>query len=471
MESIITKIVVKYVQEYMNIFTEHAENMPEMMEKYRKAAQNMAVEVFESAAKQLDRMIYEDKTGRKEKGLLVQAKDQQKAVLTAIGPVQLERTSYRNKETGEYERPLDELLGLERHQRTSLEVMKELVTEASRESYSRSSEHVTGGELSRQSVYNAVRRLHLPDGTIPEAAEKRVTSVLHVFADEDHVHMQKPQKTAGKRCQNTPLVTVTEGIRDVSKGRRQTIRTVSFVDDRFDTKRLWDTVEGYLYATYDMTQIEKVYVYGDGANWIRNGLSEMEKVVHVIDGFHWEKRLRGAARISGIANFAQIVRGNLRKNKYDEMRNRLLLIYDGLDEERKKEFDPFCTYLLNNWDAIRCYETDDSVIGSCTEALVSHILSERFSRNPMGWSKENLGKLSWVRVFLLNGNEITEACFRKEAQESHTYADYLKEMQEAWLKGANDWSIFDPVKESFDQNSGTQTLVRHYGQIKMNYIN
>ena len=35
---------------------------------------------------------------------------------------------------------------------------------------------------------------------------------------------------------------------------------------------------------------------------------------------------------------------------------------------------------------------------------MSHVLSERFSRNPMGWSKEILGKLSVLRVHKKNGN-------------------------------------------------------------------
>src|SRR3712207_8131256 len=45
-----------------------------------------------------------------------------------------------------------------------------------------------------------------------------------------------------------------------------------------------------------------------------------------------------------------------------------------------------CNYIINNWDGIVNRYTLD-IPGSCTEGQVSHVLSERFSRNPMGWSK------------------------------------------------------------------------------------
>ena len=50
-----------------------------------------------------------------------------------------------------------------------------------------------------------------------------IVKELHVFADEDHVHMQKPNKVKGKKSVSVPLVTVTEGIRSKS-GRREAIR-------------------------------------------------------------------------------------------------------------------------------------------------------------------------------------------------------------------------------------------------------
>ena len=130
----------------------------------------------------------------------------------------------------------------------------------------------------------------------------------------------------------------------------------------------------------------------------------------------------------------------------------------------------FCTFVMNQWEPIRNYYTEEGIVGSCTEPLVSHYLSERFSRDPMGWSGENLGKLSCARIHILNGREITSDCFRKTETKKQSYSEYLEELQKEWLKEANDWSIFDPVHEAMDQNSGVQTLLRQYGHVQMEYM-
>ena len=45
---------------------------------------------------------------------------------------------------------------------------------------------------------------------------------------------------------------------------------------------------------------------------------------------------------------------------------------------------------MEHWDAIR-RRVSEGLLGSCTEEQVSHILSGRFSRDPLGWSEEGRG--------------------------------------------------------------------------------
>ena len=65
-----------------------------------------------------------------------------------------------------------------------------------------------------------------------------------------------------------------------------------FVDEHFDSKALWNTVEGYIQKAYAVDSIEKIYVHADGGGWIRSGLKEFAQTEHVLDGFHLEKYLR-----------------------------------------------------------------------------------------------------------------------------------------------------------------------------------
>ena len=78
----------------------------------------------------------------------------------------------------------------------------------------------------------------------PDQKRKKEVDTLHIFADEDHVHMQKPSKKRGKKNHIVLLVTVTEGIEKESKGRNITINAKHFTDEKFDTcfpYRKWNT--------------------------------------------------------------------------------------------------------------------------------------------------------------------------------------------------------------------------------------
>ena len=55
------------------------------------------------------------------------------------------------------------------------------------------------------------------------------------------------------------------------------------------------------------------------------------------------------------------------------------------DKRQTKAVKEFGSYIRNNWEEIVRRKRLD-IPGSCTEGQISHVLSERFSRDPMGWS-------------------------------------------------------------------------------------
>ena len=60
--------------------------------------------------------------------------------------------------------------------------------------------------------------------------------------------MQKECKEKGKKIRAVPLVTVTEGVEKESKGRNRTKEAMHFVDEKFNTKELWKSVEAVSYT-------------------------------------------------------------------------------------------------------------------------------------------------------------------------------------------------------------------------------
>ena len=85
-------------------------------------------------------------------------------------------------------------------------------------------------KLSRQTVKNHIKKLKPLEKKVESEEQKRIKE-LHIYADEDHAHMQRPGKKKGKRSKIVPLVTVTEGIRKEIKGRNRTISSMHFVEN------------------------------------------------------------------------------------------------------------------------------------------------------------------------------------------------------------------------------------------------
>ena len=76
-----------------------------------------------------------------------------------------------------------------------------------------------------------------------------------------------------------------------------------------------------------------------------------------------------------------------------------------MNEDNSDAVEELRTYLMNHWEAIvRRFSLN--LPGCCTEGLVSHLLSERVSRDPQGWGKEGLGALTSLRIFCENGGSV-----------------------------------------------------------------
>lgn len=421
-----------------------------------------AREIIQAIIAEMNLCIREDKTGRKEQGLILKEKERPRQLLTELGTLEFSRDYYQEKTSGRYVYPLDGVLSLFSYERISRQVCAKLVQEATEVSYAKSSRIVTEEEVSRQTVRRQVMRTACLEKEPEE--EKRQVKELHIYADEDHVHLQRAKKEKGKRNQILPLVTVTEGIEKESRTRNRTIRPMQFVDEHFDTKRLWRNVSAYIAKAYDLDVLEKIYVHGDGGKWIADGLEEYAQKVEVMDGYHLGKYLRN---LSG--QFPkQSVRRRITEALITDDKKKAEDILKGLwesseEKKRRENVSGFATYLFGHWEAIRQRKSGD-LPGSCTEGQVSHVIAERFSRDPQGWGKAGLGKLSKLRVYVINGGTITGEAFAEEGNDRGKKETYMEQMIREHLHEAVDWSIFDKEEPIFDGASGTQIYIKGIGQ-------
>ena len=423
-----------------------------------------ARDILEAIVSDLNIKIREDKPSRKARGLILKEKNRERSLLTEIGRLNLPRDYYYDKKEEKYEYLLDKVIGLQGYERISAGVMAKLVSMATEVSYAKNAETVTGDQVSRQCVRECILKLGAIEKRPQPYEPKRKVKELHLFADEDHVHMQREGRAKGKKSRMVPLVTVTEGIEEESKGRNRTINAMHFVDENFDTKALWKSVEGYIGASYDIESIEKIYIHADGGKWITNGLESFSNVTRVMDGFHLEKRLKEVSRKFPGSNLRQRIKAAMEKGDRKKLDMLMQEMYARSQDKKQIEFTTkLGGYLTENFEEIRNRLKSDTV-GSCTEGQVSHILSTRFSRNPMGWSEEGLGKLSKQRVYIKNKGKIEASDFKKkEKSGGDSYREYADRIIEEACRGAKDFSIFEKQEPIFDGASGTQMAIRHMG--------
>ena len=423
-----------------------------------------ARDILEAIVSDLNIKIREDKPSRKARGLILKEKNRERSLLTELGRLDLPRDYYYDKKEEKYDYLLDRVIGLQGYERISAGVRAKLVSMATEVSYAKSAETVTGGQLSRQCVRECILKLGAIEKRPQPYEPKRKVKELHLFADEDHVHMQREGRAKGKKSRMVPLVTVTEGVEEESKGRNRTINAMHFVDENFDTKALWKSVEGYIGASYDIESIERIYIHADGGKWITNGLASFSNVTRVMDGFHLEKRLKEVSRKFPGSNLRQRIKAAMEKGDRKKLDMLMQEMYARSQDKKQIEYTTkLGGYLTENFEEIRNRLKSDTV-GSCTEGQVSHILSTRFSRNPMGWSEEGLGKLSKQRVYIKNKGKIEASDFKKkEKSGGDSYREYADRIIEEACRGAKDFSIFEKQGPIFDGASGTQMAIRHMG--------
>lgn len=426
-----------------------------------------ARDILEAIVSDLNIKIREDKPSRKARGLILKEKNRERSLLTELGRLDLPRDYYYDKKEEKYDYLLDRVIGLQGYERISAGVRAKLVSMATEVSYAKSAETVTGGQLSRQCVRECILKLGAIEKRPQPYEPKRKVKELHLFADEDHVHMQREGRAKGKKSRMVPLVTVTEGVEEESKGRNRTINAMHFVDENFDTKALWKSVEGYIGASYDIESIERIYIHADGGKWITNGLASFSNVTRVMDGFHLEKRLKEVSRNFPGSNLRQRIKAAIEKGDRKKLDMLMQEMYARSQDKKQIEYTTkLGRYLTENFEEIRNRLKSDTV-GSCTEGQVSHILSTRFSRNPMGWSEEGLGKLSKQRVYIKNKGKIEASDFKKKDKSGgDSYREYADRIIEEACRGAKDFSIFEKQEPIFDGASGTQMAIRHMGMRK-----
>lgn len=343
----------------------------------------------------LDQAIVEDKQSRKCKGIVVQRRGDKREQYLMFGPISFARTYFYDKSRKEYSYLLDEAVGLEPFVRVSNTVARELVEHASESSYGESSRHVTAGAISRQTVMKKLRKVR--DLQIPEPSPRRQAKVLYVNADEDHISLQDGSTTI------VPLISIHEGIE--RQGRRGRCIHPHYISSHGrPLEELWLEAARWIDQSYNVDDLERVYLHGDGASWIKEGLNWLPNAKMVLDRYHLNKAITTVTarqREKRFELYTALAQSN--RPAFRTMAEQLM--QEAKDDAERNRVQKFSRYITNNWAGIAIHSKENCG-GSCTEGHVSHVLSSRLSSRPMGWSREGLRVMAELRAYTKSGGRI-----------------------------------------------------------------
>ena len=324
-----------------------------------------------------------------------------RTIISIFGEINFKRRYYQDKETKERIYLLDQFLKLEKRERMLPNVKERLIEEARETSYRKAGQRASyGTEISKQTVKNEMNKLDFKPETAEEKENKKKVKKLYIIADEDHVHLQKGG------IEEPRLTIVYDSI--IAKGKRIELKNKRHFGGIYSKKidDLWEEVMTYIENNYDTEYLEKVYISGDGANWIKTGLEWIIKSVYVLDEFHMKKAVNGiVGRITKTnkeekEKQKKEIRTSLRRLNFVKFRE---LCYEILAEEMekttRKRKEDLMNYILNNVEGIKnLYRNKKELHGCSAEGHISHIYSDRMSSRPMGWSTTNVNNMSKLRT-------------------------------------------------------------------------
>ena len=468
MNNIIAQRLVKMQENILGKIREDGlENIGELAEELFQAVKENTCELLQVILEATDTAIAEAKAERKASGLKVKERGVKRSLETSLGEITYRRTYYETGE-GEYVYLLDHLIGVEPYERVSKALCARLVNLASEMSYGKSAKLGEAG-VSRQTVSNKVNALR---EVVQDVERVRETpEELHLFAYEDHVHLKDGRNAI------VPLVTIAEGIDTSNSKRHRLINPLHVAGYGMDAEVFHDQVEACVNERYDLNAVKRIYIHGDGAGRIVKLGECFPNACHVLDGFHLEKYLKKLGHYNGAAQRMGALRAALRDGNWKTYRNLLGAIYNLQAEKDRERCKEIIRYMWNNRQAAHMrYHSD--ICGSCTESLVSHVLSERLSRTPLAWSERGLEKMTMLVVYRKNGGKVTAKDIRisltREEQERETllhrdgwdkYNNYMNRQIDSILN--TEWaSAFEKVSVSFGKVDASFVIRKAFGSFR-----
>ena len=323
----------------------------------------------------------------------ISLKKDKRNVVSIFGEIEYKRRYYERLD-GEKVYLIDKLIGIEPKRRLLDNVRERLVDNAIDTSYEYAGEHAAYGvKISRQEVKNEIEELDLNQSFYDKATNKKQVENIYIIADEDHVHLQRGG------IEEPRIIVVYDDI--MSNGKRIELVNKRHLGGLYKSKidDLWEEVATYIEENYDLEYAKRVFISGDGASWIKTGLTWINKSINILDRYHMVKAVNSIAGKDKTENKIRLFR-KLRQMDFDGFKDICYeILSEELEQNTRKNKEKLMKYILNNREGIENYYEYRKYLHGCSaEGHVSHVYSDRMSSRPMGWKSTNVNNMSKLRL-------------------------------------------------------------------------
>ena len=390
--------IITLVNEFTNTFNEIFKtslNPLNLESKIRLVGDEFTLRLYQQFLNYLNER-FKDSKERKEK---YNIKDTtKKTLITSMGIIEVNCTSYYSKDTHERFVFLREILNLKPYQRLTNEAEYLLTKYAMDVNMSQAGKYALRNVvISRSTVSKKLAKL---DGSIKEEIKKSTNQpkILYIEMDEIHANLQK-----GGNC-ICPCAIVHEGHEETFTKRKKLKNVRNFASSTLSYSELWEVIYDYVDKKYDIDKFDYMFVSGDGAPGIKDYTNCFPNAIFVLDPFHyWRKGINLIFKDKKIANMADYY---LRNDMLDDF-NKLIDIEIENTPERKDIILSKSKYLLNNIEGIKSQKHEYYKCHCAMEGHVSQTYARYITSSPFGFSKRGLENKLKLLVYKANKNELT----------------------------------------------------------------
>lgn len=407
--------IIPLINEFTNTFNEiFKENLnPLNLEsKIRDVGDAFTLKLYEQFLNYLDDKFKNSKE-RKAKYNIKQTRT--RYLITSIGYIKVNSTSYYSKDTHEHFVLLREILNLKPYQRLTNEAEYQLIKYAMDENMSQSARHALRNiVISRSTVAKKMAKL---DGTIIENIVKvnNQPDILYIEMDELHANLQKG---GNKIC---PCAIVHEGYEEEFVKRKKLKNIRYFASAKLSYEELWEVVFDYVDKKYDINKFKKIFVSGDGASGIKNYTNCFPNAKFVLDPFHYIKKhlkyiFKDDIKLRNIAD--EYIRNDL-IDEFKELVNVQITKYPEQEKYMKEHRD----YIINNLEGIKNQKDEDYKVHCSMEGHVNQAFARYITSSPYGFSERGLENKLKLLVYHANKHELTIEDYYNLKYGSNSYED------------------------------------------------